>query len=841
MREYNTFYNEREWVSRPRLNVLLSQGVTHPLILVVAGSGYGKTCAVSGFITKTSANAIWFRANTINNYPERFWRTLKKSIDHALPSLTPDLKELPFPKTFQQQDHFLRLFAKAVYASSNQVLLVLDDMQNVQSEDIKGFFRSLLEAALENFCLIAISNTKSHAHIRPKMLQALPFHITADDLRYTDAEIAQRLEMSGISASEAAVTAAQKHTGGWPLAVHVLANHWKNEANFFSQTSFSIETFTHMFYSDYYTQYDPAIQLMLVKLAYLPMFSLETVSAIGGCNLQDMAAIIRTNPFILNDSTHIGYAFQVVYQSFLKSCFIIDEEEQKRIRLLAAQEYHQNGFAIEAVEAYLAAGAYDGAFSVIREQPFEKADHDTADFFLKSLVSFPEDYLAEHPYARIQHALLHIFAGQRQKACDMLLALLPEYQGSPEITGEISLAIGELTIEKSVNEALPYYKTASECLPYGSKLRIPNALYFINRSLVKLHDTKVGSLKSDLANLKKVAEYSAILYQRSTDAWYGLTLAEAAYYQMNLDTARRTAFQSAYTAALHDQYDIQCNAWFLLLRIEMMYGNLSAATDYLLKIDALIKEKGLDRLLILRDCIAGWFHLRIGNLSGMPRWLTEVTADVISRLLLFSERDIILRVLYKIESGDYAEALAMANAFIPYCETHLFWTIRLYLFIAKAIIHSKMDQPEESLSAFREAYRLTYNNGLVVPFIETSHHMRSLVGKIRKMADHGLDDAWLDNIYTKASSYAKRINSMSRDYAKMKGGAVPGEAKFSLSARETEVLEYLSKGLKYEEISDFMDISINGVKKHITSIYSKLGAINRADAIHIAMSEGIIS
>lgn len=37
-----------------------------------------------------------------------------------------------------------------------------------------------------------------------------------------------------------------------------------------------------------------------------------------------------------------------------------------------------------------------------------------------------------------------------------------------------------------------------------------------------------------------------------------------------------------------------------------------------------------------------------------------------------------------------------------------------------------------------------------------------------------------------------------------------------------------------------MGISLHGVKKHITNIYNKLGAVNRVDALHIAHASGIL-
>lgn len=53
-----------------------------------------------------------------------------------------------------------------------------------------------------------------------------------------------------------------------------------------------------------------------------------------------------------------------------------------------------------------------------------------------------------------------------------------------------------------------------------------------------------------------------------------------------------------------------------------------------------------------------------------------------------------------------------------------------------------------------------------------------------------------------------------------------------LSERETEILELLSKGLFYKEISNQLTISIQTVKKHCFNIYKKLHVNNRTGAIN---------
>ncbi|RZL47245.1 MAG: response regulator transcription factor [Pedobacter sp.] len=60
----------------------------------------------------------------------------------------------------------------------------------------------------------------------------------------------------------------------------------------------------------------------------------------------------------------------------------------------------------------------------------------------------------------------------------------------------------------------------------------------------------------------------------------------------------------------------------------------------------------------------------------------------------------------------------------------------------------------------------------------------------------------------------------------------PETNNFGLSAREIEVLNLLSKGLLYKEISDQLGISANTVKNHCKNIYKRLHVQNKIEALN---------
>jgi len=73
------------------------------------------------------------------------------------------------------------------------------------------------------------------------------------------------------------------------------------------------------------------------------------------------------------------------------------------------------------------------------------------------------------------------------------------------------------------------------------------------------------------------------------------------------------------------------------------------------------------------------------------------------------------------------------------------------------------------------------------------------------------------------------------------GRADQGAMFEPLTRREVEVLELLAEGLANKAIAECLTISDQTVKFHVASIYGKLGAANRTDAVRRAVRRGLIT
>lgn len=101
----------------------------------------------------------------------------------------------------------------------------------------------------------------------------------------------------------------------------------------------------------------------------------------------------------------------------------------------------------------------------------------------------------------------------------------------------------------------------------------------------------------------------------------------------------------------------------------------------------------------------------------------------------------------------------------------------------------------------------------------------------------------LDEVYVGGGPLSAKIATfVLEELRRAPEGTRPGAeptATRSLSRREFEVLEGLSRGYTYTEIASSLNISVNTVRHHIRNLYEKLGVNGKAEAVSRALGGSI--
>lgn len=212
-------------VARPRITALLDEAARHPLTLLVAGVGYGKSTALAAWAADRRLS--WYactpqdaRLTTLLQGLAAALRTrvvrLPAELDSAVRGVSgPDTDDA------ERAEALATLLAEAIDAAGGDPLhLVIDDV-GLLAEDSGGsrLVQALVRQAPARLRLVLASHGPLPAPLRRgRGIREL----TGRDLAFTTGEIAELLQATGQGDAELAERV-REATAGWPAAVRLVA------------------------------------------------------------------------------------------------------------------------------------------------------------------------------------------------------------------------------------------------------------------------------------------------------------------------------------------------------------------------------------------------------------------------------------------------------------------------------------------------------------------------------------------------------------------------------------------------------------------------------------------
>lgn len=831
------------FLHRPRLDALFTKGMENSLITVIAGPGYGKTLAVASFAKQTKGKLVWMHLVKRDNNIDQFWNSFLLANKLEMPEHTENLSKLTFPDTIGKFDAFMRVTIQELY-DDKPIIFVVDDYEVITNNEIRIFFERLVEVNLENFCFILISNEKQNfANLKN---DGGHFRVTEKDLRFTEDECTDLFNFYGKRFSKKEQKKIYNDTGGWPLALYLICSQVEN----YNSDTLPFDTHlllaAELFELQYYEVYDNEIQLLLIKLSYFSRFSLQIVKQIGGCDIQKACYALSLNIFINYDHNVQLFAFQRMYRNFLtnKRSFL-DKEESNRVHAIAADWFLNNGYPHEALEAYWGYKDYDGYLKALIALGGRKNSADTTNNFLQILYQFPTDYCATHPLVDFCKAYYYLNGLKVHKARELFLDIVNRLEDKQNLDEETKTMLGETyatlaDISGILNndDGLEYMKKACDYLPDGRKLRNIDLLIVENNDTFFLPKEEPGQLEHIVNYYFKFTSYADAISYGSGYGYEWLFSAEAAFNTLDLDKAETNSFQAIYKSQVMNQYDIICNAYFLLMRIDSIRGNYSKVLKHLKAIATIINDNDLTDLYELRDCAESWLALRMKEPDKVAYWITNREKNKYIEYPLNAGRNIIMQAYYMLAKGEFKEAYAFMWQLDNIFQQKGLWTVRLVVNLMKTECLIELDYTDSAMDSFKKAYDMSYHNNIIAPFVDFSSSMLKIINIVKKQTKYTFDNKWIDKLYNESFKYAKTTDEMIREYTKETNSRPT--TGLQLTKKEAAIINYLAQGMTRDEVAAQLSISVNGVKKYLTNIYTKLGAINRADAIHIATVRGII-
>jgi LuxR family maltose regulon positive regulatory protein len=155
----------------------------------------------------------------------------------------------------------------------------------------------------------------------------------------------------------------------------------------------------------------------------------------------------------------------------------------------------------------------------------------------------------------------------------------------------------------------------------------------------------------------------------------------------------------------------------------------------------------------------------------------------------------------------------------------------------KALALQALDDTSAALTSLERSLALAEPEGYVRMYVNEGPPMARL---LREAVSHGIASDYTRKLLAAFESSKSQVPG-SKHQPHLKPETVPPETLVEpLTPRELDVLHLISQGLSNKDIAEKLVIALNTVKRHTSSIYSKLGVKSRTQAIARARELGLI-
>jgi LuxR family maltose regulon positive regulatory protein len=849
--------DRRVYLQRPHLTALLEKAAQKRIIIVTAGAGYGKTQAVYSFLQTHPVRTVWVQLSERDNFSDRFWENFITAVSHVNTGSARKLEELGFPATDRQFDRYLNIPRDDVIPGV-KYFFVYDDFHLLTDKLVLRFMEHSITSIFPNITSILISRTDPPMNEMKMLSRNLLARITEEDLRFSQKELAEYLSLQGLHPSPHTLAAVYRDTEGWAFAIHLAALSLRNVPLGMEYAPAAIRAnIFKLIENEIIHTLSPETQKFLIKLSLIDHLAPDLLEQIagGGRRRNEGPAVPfpdimnRTGSFIQFDSYGNAYRVHHLFLDYLKTRQTeLGDDEKKKVWAQTAAWCAQNGRKMDAISYYEKTGDYTKLIETTYTLPMVPPNKMAA-FLLEIMNRAPAEIYEKHATAHITRTRLIMALGRFSEAEEELRAVIKKYEAlppSPFVHRALSGCYtnlgfaGMLTCPSTgnYNFAAFFEKARHYQALCGVKVTGTLTIAPISSYICRVGKNKKGEIENYIEAISHTVEHLMASLGGCMAGNDDLARGELALFRAEIDLSEQYCLQALQKARQYNQYDIENRCLFFLLRTQICKGNLSGIRNILKELSDQLEKSDHLTSHAYYDIVSGWFYVQTGQHEKLAPWLKSVLeeSDLNS---LCSGLEVLVKAKYHFAEKHWPTVLAtLKGGEYSYAGKFLFG--RLEMKALEAVCRYQMNDKTRAFAALKDAYELALPNGLFLPFTELGKDMRTLSAAARVAGVPGIPPEWLEEANRNAASYGKKLYAVIETFTNSARGRAAAQTVVPLSRREQELLVDLSRGFTREEIAADLDLSINTVKSVIKSIYNKLGAINRADAIRIAGSLGIL-
>lgn len=864
-----------DYIERSRLDDSLSAILAHPLTVVSAPPGSGKTALLSTWLKRIGLDSAtrtgWVTLDSEDNDPLRFWNYVAAAFA-GIEELSGLTHLLDSPTTVTT---FVKAWINTLMAVQGPLVLVLDDYHLIADPAVHNSLLYLLEHIPEHLHVVISSRTDPPLPLGRWRARGQLLEIRLAHLRFTPEEAAAFLECQvGVKLLPQQVAEVEQRTEGWAAGLQVVALSLKDQPPESLDQRIGAFSGRHRFVLDYLTdevicRQPREVQAFLMITAILKRLSAplcrELLSEAGwvGPDVQGLLAKLeRDNLFIIAlDEERTWYRYHHLFGELLQAR-LREEMPPDRIDRLyrRAAEWHHAQGGVNEVVAY-ALAAHDQALAadllneaVQRVEVWSQGEIRTVLGWIKTLA--PE-MIAERPWLQLYQSRALFVAGRLSEAEAILAQLEARGAGADDplaaqLAGSrarIAAARGEVRLAEETAQralatlpptALLARSSAASSLGYALLLKgdLQASQSWMTRALQEARANGFRLLEINvLANIGWICLLQGQVQLAEQTIAEGIlrgTLggqlipagglvfilrAERCYDCGELAEAEQNAREGIALLAQGGIEDLSQKGNLLLAQLLQLRGDSLGAARMVEQAMQNATRSGLERSQRAAGACQALLALMQGHLSLAQSWATGYRLLPGVEYLHEIEDLILVRVLLANRDADAALEICQSVQTRAEAGGRMRRVLEARMLQAQAL--HILNRPDSAQAALRQSLLLAQAQGVRQVYRVEGERLRPL---LREAVRRGETLPLLDTLLAGTPPAIKPMPDLRQ----------------ALSERELEVLKLLAEGLSNREIAARLVVAETTVKKHITHLFDKLDVTSRTQALVRARALGIL-
>ena len=878
-------------VARPRLVRSLEACMQHPLTLLAAPAGFGKTVLLSTWARQQQQSVGWVSLDSGDNDQAQFWTYVFVALDTLHPGLGAKPMSLLQSEQSAPIETALVALLNALGVLQQDVALVLDDYHLIEAFPIHRAMTFLLNHLPSPFHLVIASRIDpplplSRLRVRHQLLE-----LRVDDLRFTFAEAAAFLnEILGFQLAEHDVASLETRTEGWIAGLQLAALSMqgrKDIAGFISAF-----TGSHRFIVDYLTeevlhQQSEHVRTFLLQTSLLERLCgslCDTVTdrSDGQAMLEQLE---QANLFLQPlDDERSWYRYHHLFAEALR--FRLTQAHPELLSILherASTWFEHHGLIPEAINHAFAARDFERAATLMEPILYQMFSHSTHATVRQWLQALPEDVLFKRPSLCLLYAWAFLYVGEIESCKKPLEVAERAWQAEGNLSrlGEVYIFQSSIAlIQGDATGALDCAQKALPLLAENDLINRCNYATYVGASALMLGNIREATrllnealiqcqpvhLYSTLYTMNFVAEMQTVqgkLHQAaatsqeviSTLAGRASIHSSRAYSRLGslsrewneLDQSA-TYMQQALAIGEQAGQDIYMSPVYLAsAQVRWARGEMSEALALLDKAEQAAQRLGNHRATKQAWALQAQLDLAQGNLAQAERWSEEVGIDASDEPAYEHEIDYLILARLRIAQHRTREAVRLLDRLLAADEEAGRTGNTISVIALQALAYWQLDNVEQAVSVLSRLLVLTEPEGYVRVFVDEGPPMQALLttwlsssAQQQGSMETRPSAAYVLKLLTAFPSTEIHPVRSGEDTRREEAGSSHSPLLEPLTTREQDVLELLAAGLSNAEIAARLIVTVGTVKTHIKGIYSKLGVHSRTQAIVRAREIGLL-